>query len=84
MGDAVAEAARAKGVQWEIAENVWRWPNEQLKRQILEQGLLGKITHARMFCTHGSYHGFNGIRKLLGRRAKRVLGYAQCVNIPEQ
>ncbi len=84
MGDAVAEAAREKGVQWEIAENVWRWPNEQLKRRIVEQGLLGKITHARMFYTHGSYHGFNGIRKLLGRRAKRVLGYAQCVDIPEQ
>lgn len=83
MGDAVAEAAQAKGVKWEIAENVWRWLNEQLKHLIIEHSLLGKITPARLYYTHGSYHGFNGIRKVLDKRATRVLRYAQNIDVLE-
>lgn len=81
MGDAIAQAAAAKGVQWEVAENVWRWPNEQLKQAIIDSGIIGKTTHARLCYTHGSYHGFNGVRSVLGKRARRVLGYTQRIDV---
>ena len=38
FGDAVAEACDQNGVKWEIAENVWHWPNEQLKQKIVRKG----------------------------------------------
>lgn len=79
MGDAIANACRAKGVKWEVAENVWRWPHEQLKHKIVGEGLLSTTTHARMCYSHGSYHGFNGVRMVVGKPVKRVLGYVQRV-----
>ena len=82
MGDAIAQACETEGVKWEVAENVWRWPHEQLKQEIVRQGLLGKITHARLCYTHGSYHGLNGIRMVLGKEAVRTMGYAQRVDVP--
>ena len=34
IGDAIREACSAKGVKWEIVEQVWLWPQERLKRAI--------------------------------------------------
>ena len=76
IADAIIQKCRENNVKYEIAENVWRWPQEQLKKKIIEAGLLGDITHARLCYTSGSYHGFNAIRMLLGSEVKRVLGYA--------
>ncbi len=78
-GDAIAQTCRENGGKWEIAENVWLWPHERLKRKIVEAGLLGKITHARLTYTSGAYHGFNAMRMILGSEPLRVLGYAQSV-----
>jgi predicted dehydrogenase len=72
---AIAETCRSTGVLWEVAEQVWLWPAERLKRQIIEAGGIGKLTHARLWYLTGQYHGFNGVRSLLGARATRVLGY---------
>ena len=72
---AIAETCRSTGVLWEVAEQVWLWPAERLKRQIIEAGGVGKLTHARLWYLTGQYHGFNGVRSLLGARATRVLGY---------
>ena len=77
FGDAVAEACHQNGVKWEIAENVWHWPNEQLKQKIVRKGLLGKITHARLWYKSGSYHGFNAIRMILNSEPTQVLGFAK-------
>ncbi len=82
LGDAITEACREKGVVWEVAENVWQWPQEGLKQKIVREGLLGKITHARLWYAAGSYHGINGIRMILGREARRAMGYAQAVDVP--
>ncbi|MGQ9514642.1 MAG: Gfo/Idh/MocA family protein [Thermoproteota archaeon] len=79
IGDAIAKTCSDNGVKWEVAENVWLWPHEQLKRKIIEAGILGKVTHARLWYTSGPYHGFNAIRMILGLKVKRVLGYAQKV-----
>jgi predicted dehydrogenase len=76
IADAIIQKCRENGVKYEIAENVWRWPQERLKKKIVEAGLLGDITHARLCYTSGSYPGFNAVRMLVGAEAKRVLGYA--------
>ena len=72
---AIAETCQSAGVLWEVAEQVWLWPTERLKRQIIEAGTIGKLTHARLWYLTGQYHGFNGVRTLLGARATRLLGY---------
>ncbi|MDA0747900.1 MAG: Gfo/Idh/MocA family oxidoreductase [bacterium] len=73
--EAVAQTCREQGVLWEVAEQVWLWPVERLKRKVIEAGLLGELTHARLWYLTGQYHGFNAVRSLLGAEAKRVLGY---------
>ncbi len=72
---AIEETCRENGVLWEVAEQVWLWPKERLKRQIINAGLLGDVTHARLWYQTGQYHGFSGIRALVGAPAARVLGY---------
>jgi predicted dehydrogenase len=72
---AIAQTCRNSGVLWEVAEQVWLWPYERLKRQIIESGLIGNLTHARLWYLTGQYHGFCAIRALLNSQAVRVLGY---------
>ncbi len=82
IADAIVQECKRNGVKYEIAENVWRWPQERLKRKIVEAGLLGDITHARLWYTSGSYHGFNAVRMILASEAKRVLGYVGEFSVP--
>ena len=72
---AISQACRSSGVLWEVAEQVWLWPQERLKKRIIESGLIGNLTHARLWYLTGQYHGFCAIRALLGAQAVRVLGY---------
>jgi predicted dehydrogenase len=80
--NAIAETCRKHGVLWEVAEQVWLWPREQLKQQIIESGLLGEVTHARLWYQTGQYHGFSGIRALIDAPPARVLGY--CSEVPTE
>jgi predicted dehydrogenase len=73
--EAIARVCRENGVLWEVAEQVWLWPKERLKRRAIESGLIGRATHARLWYQTGQYHGFSAIRALLGAEAARVLGY---------
>ena len=75
--DRMIDAAARYGVNLEVAENVWRWPHERLKRKIVDAGLIGEITHAHLWYTSGSYHGINAIRTLVGSEAVRVVGHAK-------
>ena len=72
---AIEDACRQSGVLWETAEQVWLWPVERMKRMVIEAGLLGELTHARLRYLTGQYHGFSGVRALLGADATEVLGY---------
>ena len=72
---AIEDACRRAGVLWETAEQVWLWPVERMKRRVIDAGLLGELTHARLRYLTGPYHGFSGIRALLGADAAEVLGY---------
>ena len=71
---AIAETCRENGVLWEVAEQVWLWPKERLKRQIIDAGLLGDVTHARLWYQTGQYHGFSGIRALVGAPGRARAG----------
>ncbi len=75
--DRMIGAAARYGVKLEVAENVWRWPHERLKRKIVDAGLIGEITHAHLWYTSGSYHGMNAIRTLVGSQAVRAVGHAK-------
>ncbi len=75
MADAIIDACRRNRVKLEIAENVWLWPQERLKQEIVRAGLIGEPVHARLTYPCGSYHGFNGIRMILGEEPRRVQGY---------
>ena len=75
--DRMINAAARYGVKLEVAENVWRWPHERLKQRIVDAGLIGKITHAHLWYTSGSYHGMNAIRTLVGSKVVRVVGHAK-------
>lgn len=76
------ETARENGVHLEVCEQVWRWAKEQLKRRIIEAGLIGEVTHARLYYTNkADYHGINGVRMLIASPARRVLGYTQKVRV---
>ncbi len=72
---AIEDACRQSGVLWETAEQVWLWPVERMKRSVIDAGLLGELTHARLRYLTGQYHGFSGVRALLGADATEVLGY---------
>jgi len=79
------ETAKENGVKLEVCEQVWLWAKEQLKRKIIDAGLIGEITHARLYYTNkADYHGINAIRMLIRSPVKRVLGYTQVVKIPRQ
>ena len=75
--DRMINAATQYGTKLEVAENVWRWPQERLKRKIVDAGLIGEITHAHLWYTSGSYHGMNAIRTLVQSEAVRVIGHAK-------
>ena len=75
--DRMINATAQYGTKLEVAENVWRWPHERLKRKIVDAGLIGEITHAHLWYTSGSYHGMNAIRTLVQSEAVRVIGHAK-------
>ena len=75
--DRMIDAAARYEVKLEVAENVWRWPHERVKRKIVDAGLIGEITHAHLWYTSGSYHGMNAIRTLVGSEAVRVVGHTK-------
>ncbi|MCS6860149.1 MAG: Gfo/Idh/MocA family oxidoreductase [Abditibacteriales bacterium] len=73
--DYMIAAAQRYGVKLEVAENVWRFPTERLKKQIIDAGLIGKVTQVHLWYTSGSYHGMNAMRTHIGAQARRVRGF---------
>ncbi len=73
--DVMINVAKEHNVKLEESENVWRWPHERLKREIVDAGLIGEVTFARLWYTSGSYHGMNGIRTLIQSDVTRIVGY---------
>ena len=83
IADFMIRVTRQNRVKLEVTEQVFLWAREQLKKKIIDAGLIGKITHCRLCYTHkAEYHGLNAVRMLLGSEARRVLGYTGKVPVP--
>ncbi|MGI6208676.1 MAG: Gfo/Idh/MocA family protein [Anaerolineae bacterium] len=83
IGDWMIATAKEHRVKLEITEQVYLWAREQLKRKILDSGIIGEVTHARLwYVNKADYHGLNGVRTLIGSEAKRVLGYTGRAPVP--
>lgn len=75
LADAMIEAAKRNGVKFEVAEQVYRWPEERLKRKIIEAGVIGDPL--RVYCRFrtGAYHAVNALRAYTGwATPRRVWG----------
>jgi|DewCreStandDraft_2_1066082.scaffolds.fasta_scaffold00181_88 predicted dehydrogenase len=81
MADDMIAAAQRYGVKLEVAENVWRWPAERLKRRLVDEGVIGRVTQAHLWYRSGSYHGMNAIRRFITSEPWRVMGFVQRVDV---
>ncbi len=75
--DAMIEVCEREGVFLQLAENVWRFPNERLKKKVIEVGLLGDVINVQLFYRSGSYHGMNAIHTHIGCGPSRAIGHAR-------
>jgi predicted dehydrogenase len=82
LADAMIASAQRHGIVLEVSENVWRWPNERLKRQIVEAGLIGDVTQVHLWYYSGSYHGISAARNLIGSEPVRVSGFTRETPVP--
>lgn len=68
--DAIMAAAQQRGIKVEVAEQFHRRPLEQIKLNLIEAGLFGRVyTSFNDFAGHG-YHGVSVMRSYLGFDAK--------------
>jgi predicted dehydrogenase len=70
--DAIIAAARQRGLKIEVAEQFHRRPLEQIKLNLIDSGLFGRVYSSfNDFAGHG-YHGVSVMRSYLGFDAKPV------------
>jgi len=83
MADYMVRVMNEAGLHLEVTEQVYLWAREQLKRKIIDAGLIGDITHTRLWYTNrADYHGLNAVRMLVRRPVRRVLGLTGKVRVP--
>lgn len=64
--DAIIQAAEARGLKIEVAEQFHRRPLEQIKLKLIKSGIFGRVhTSFNDFAGHG-YHGISVMRSYLG------------------
>ena len=77
LADFVINAAKKGGVKLENYEQCWRWPREQLKRMVLESGVLGDMVQARCYTYVAPYHANAVFQQMVNSKATRVVGYGR-------
>jgi len=80
-GKLMLDVAEQHGVKLDVSENVRRWPQERLKRKIVESGVLGEITQIHCWYVSGGYHGISAIRNCACSEARRVVGHAANIQL---
>jgi len=83
--DKMIEAAKKSGTKLEVCENYYRVPGERIKRQLILEGVFGKVLAAyNDFNGHG-YHGVSLIRSYIGFNVKitRVIGMSKNFTVQE-
>ncbi len=79
QADAMIDVCNRSGVQIEVAENVWRFPNELLKKKAIDRHLLGEVVNMQLFYRSGFYHGMSVLRGHFGDDPVRVTGHARAL-----
>ena len=83
IADHMVQTCARHRVKLEVAEQVFLWAREQLKRRIIDSGVIGDVTHARLWYTNkADYHGLNAVRMLLPGQPRRVLGFSGKARVP--
>lgn len=77
MADHMLESCRRAGVVLEVSENVWRFPQERLKRCVVDAGLIGEVPQVHLWYRSGSYHGMSALRRFITARPTRALGLSR-------
>jgi predicted dehydrogenase len=81
MADDMIARCRRAGVVLEVAENVWRFPQERLKRLAVEAGLIGTVQQVHVWYRSGSYHGTNALRRFATGCPRRALGVSRSFKV---
>jgi predicted dehydrogenase len=81
MADHMIESCRRGNVVLEVSENVWRFPQERLKRLAVEAGLIGEVKQVHLWYTSGSYHGVSALRRFITAPPRRALGVSRTVPV---
>ena len=74
QADMMIEAARDNDVVLEIAENYYRAPMERFKTELINRGVIGKVSRIYRIFREGGYHGMSMLRLRAGGNPVSVLG----------
>ena len=83
MADLLIGAAARNDVKLEVAEQYCRDPLHMMKRQIIDQGMIGDVLRVYALFQAGGYHIISSIRMMMGDiEASRVTGIVMDTPIP--
>jgi len=77
LADLMIKCAKENNVKLEVAENVYRFPIERMKRRVIDEKIIGKVIRVYGIGAYGGYHGMNALRVLAGGMPKRIRGIAR-------
>ncbi len=83
--DTMIEIAKEHGTKLEVNENYYRRPSERIKRQMILEGIFGKVNVAHNdFRGHG-YHGIGLIRSYVGfdNEPVKIYGFSNRFKVQE-
>jgi predicted dehydrogenase len=74
--DMLIELAKEKGAHLEVAENLYRMPSERIKRELILNGVFGKVWRGHNNSRTHNYHAVSLVRSYIGFDVpiKRVIG----------
>lgn len=81
MAEDMISRCRRAGVVLEVAENVWRFPAERIKRLAVDAGVIGEVQQVHLWYRSGSYHGTNALRRFLTTRPLRAMGVSRAFDV---
>ncbi|MCG9127159.1 Gfo/Idh/MocA family oxidoreductase [Candidatus Poribacteria bacterium] len=85
LADKMIESANENNIKLEVNENYYRNPTERIKRQLILEGIFGKVNVAyNDFRGHG-YHGIGLLRSYVGfdNEPVRVYGFRKGFSVQE-
>jgi predicted dehydrogenase len=83
--DMLIKLAQEKGKYIEVAENLYRMPSERIKRELILNGVFGKILRGHNNSLTHDYHAVSLVRSYIGFdvKIKRVIGIEAQFHVAE-